>query len=283
MALVGSLLLALGLSNVEADTVHEIDTEHLFGFTEGSDIGGPDERELESETTARLGKRGGRYQAADSALVLKLPLSDRFRIAPGLSFALYDVGVPSLGERNPMTLGGAFVEGRMRLLTRDEAPFGLTLNTVIGSNRIDPATGLGASGLSGEMGLLIDREIVPGQVVAGLNLVYALGQSRVDGIDALQRASGLEVSAAFAARFAPGLFLGVETRYARAYAGTSLDRFSGDALYVGPTLYRELTESIWISFAWGVQIAGRESGEGHERDLANFDRHQARLRIGTHF
>lgn len=279
-----ALALALSMATVESARADAVDTEHLFGFTEGSDIGGPGERELESETTGRLGKRGGRFQAVDSALVLKLPLSERFRIAPGLSFAAYDIaGAPGLDDRQLMTLGGASVEARTRLLTRDEAPFGLTLNTVIGAGRIDPATGLGASGVSGEIGLLVDREIVPGQLVAGLNLVYALGQSRLNGQQNLQRASGLEVSAALAQKFAPGLFLGVEARYARAYADTALDRFSGEALYLGPTVYRELTHSTWISVAWGVQVAGGESGAAQPRDLTNFDRHQARLRIGTHF
>ncbi|WP_233385366.1 hypothetical protein [Methylobacterium sp. C25] len=272
------------LDAARADSVHDVDTEHLFGFTEGSDIGGPGERELESETTGRLGKRGGRFQAVDSAVVLKLPLSERFRIAPGLSFAAYDIGVgPGLDDRRLTSLGGASVEARTRLLTRQESPFGLTLNTVVGANRIDPATGLGARGVSAEFGLLFDREIVPGQLVAGLNLVYALGQSRIDGFDAMQRASGLEVSAALSQKFAPGTFLGLEARYARAYSGTALDRFSGDAIYLGPTIYRELTDATWISFAWGVQVAGSETGMGYDQDLTNFDRHQARLRIGTHF
>ncbi|GEO99241.1 hypothetical protein GCM10007887_28430 [Methylobacterium haplocladii] len=279
-----ALMIVAAASARATDAAHGVDTEHLFGFTEGSDIGGPGETELESETTARLGKRGGRYRAADSALVLKLPLSDRFRIAPGVSFAAYDIGgVPGFGDREIMALAGAFLEARTRILVRDAAPFGLTLNTIVSANRVDATTGLGTRGLGAEVGLLIDREIVPGRVVAGLNLVYALGQSRLDGIDGLQRASGLEVSGAVAARFAPGLFLGIEARYARAYTGMALDGFAGDAVYLGPTFYKELTDTTWISLAWGTQVAGSEAGLGEDRDLSNFDRHQARLRIGTHF
>lgn len=263
---------------------HGIDTEHLFGFTEGSDIGAPPEKELESETTARLAKRGGTFRAIDSALVLKVPLSDRFRLAPGLAFAGYTMrGVPGLDDREVAALSGGFIETRARLLTREEAPFGLTLNTVISASRLDATTGLGARGVSVEAGLLMDREIVPGEVVAGVNVVYALGRSRLDGIAGDQQASNLEVSGALAKRFGPGFFLGLEARYLRAYSGLGLDRFAGQAVYLGPTLYKELTEETWISFTWGTQVSGSEVRAGADRDLTNFDRHQVRLRIGTHF
>ncbi len=263
---------------------HGVDTEHLFGFTEGSDIGAPPEKELESETTARLGKRGGTFRAVDSAVVLKVPLSERFRLAPGLAFAGYAMRrVPGLDDREVAALAGGFIETRARIFTRDEAPFGLTLNTVIGGSRLDAATGLAASGLSVEAGLLMDREIVPGEVVAGLNVVYALGRSRLAGIAGDQQASNVEISGAVAKRFGPGLFLGLEARYLRAYSGLGLDRFAGQAVYLGPTLYKTLTEETWISFTWGTQLAGSEAGAGEDRDLTNFDRHQVRLRIGTHF
>lgn len=283
-ALLFASLVAVSTATAAHAESEGIDTEHLFGFTEGSDIGAPPERELESETTARIGKRGGQFRAVDSGLTLKLPLSDRFRIAPGISLAGYDIaGVPGLDDRSRMTIGGAFVETRARLLSRDEAPFGLTVNTVIGASRIDAATGLGASGIAAETGLLIDRELVPGELVAGLNLVYAFANGRVDGLDGTQRASSLEVSGAIAQRVAPGTFVGLEARYLRAYAGLSLDRFAGEAVYLGPTFYRELTETTWVSFTWGRQVAGEAIGTRGSLDLTNFDRHQVRLRIGTHF
>lgn len=262
----------------------EVDTEHLFGFTEGSDIGAPPEKELESETTGRFGRRGGRYRAVDSALVVKVPLSDRFRIAPGLTFARYDIaGVPGFAARDVAAFGGGFVETRTRLATREEAPFGITLNTVFGTNRVDAATGIGTRGFSTEASLLVDRELVPGRLVAAINLAYALGRSRLDGLPAMQNGSGLELSGALAQRIAPGFFLGAEIRYLRAYSGLGLDRLAGEAVYVGPTLYKEFAHGTWMSIAWGVQVAGDAVGVTDTRDFTNFDRHQARLRLGTHF
>ena len=40
-----------------------IETEHLFGFTIGSDVGEPGERELEGSVTGRFAKQNGSYNA----------------------------------------------------------------------------------------------------------------------------------------------------------------------------------------------------------------------------
>src|SRR5262245_60772097 len=56
----------------------EIDTEHLFGFTIGSDIGDKGETEAESETTARTGKGTGSYSAFAQEFELKHTLTESF-------------------------------------------------------------------------------------------------------------------------------------------------------------------------------------------------------------
>src|SRR5437764_388531 len=48
-----------------------IDTEHLFGFMIGTDIGTVGEREFQSETTGRFGKSGGSYRAIGQQLELE--------------------------------------------------------------------------------------------------------------------------------------------------------------------------------------------------------------------
>src|SRR5262249_17490937 len=60
------LLAGLGAaSSAPADTRKhgdgEIDTEHMFGFTEGSDTGEAGEKELETDSTGRFGKPDGAY------------------------------------------------------------------------------------------------------------------------------------------------------------------------------------------------------------------------------
>ncbi len=49
-------------------TPGDLDSEHLFGFAEGSDLGVPGEVELEWETSGRLGKRLGASSPSTAGL-----------------------------------------------------------------------------------------------------------------------------------------------------------------------------------------------------------------------
>src|ERR1700751_4272378 len=63
----------------------EIDTEHLFGFMIGTDIGSIGEREFQSQTTGRFSKAGGDYRAVNQEFELELVPVDNFRIELGSS------------------------------------------------------------------------------------------------------------------------------------------------------------------------------------------------------
>ncbi len=69
----------------------EVDTEHMFGFMIGSDVGDVGEREIQSKTTARLSKSGGTYQAVSQALELELVPAKDFRIELGGTLAAYTI------------------------------------------------------------------------------------------------------------------------------------------------------------------------------------------------
>src|SRR5262245_54607279 len=68
-------------SRKHADKTAEIDTEHMFGFTEGSDTGEAGEKELETDSTGRFGKFSGAYNNVATALEAKYSFSDRFRLS----------------------------------------------------------------------------------------------------------------------------------------------------------------------------------------------------------
>ena len=56
--IVGVMLLSSLALAQEKQAGSNVDTEHIFGFTEGADIGDKGESELESITIGRLGKQG---------------------------------------------------------------------------------------------------------------------------------------------------------------------------------------------------------------------------------
>ena len=77
-----------------------IDTEHLFGFMIGSDVGSAGEREFQSQTTGRFSKSGGNYRAISQDLELEIVPAQNFRIEMGSSFASHDINdVPGFEDR----------------------------------------------------------------------------------------------------------------------------------------------------------------------------------------
>ena len=69
----------------------EIDTQFIFGFTAGADVGELGEKEIEHETIALLGKRGGSYVGLTDQLLAEFVPVKNFRFEIGLPFAYYDV------------------------------------------------------------------------------------------------------------------------------------------------------------------------------------------------
>src|SRR5215475_14404860 len=78
-------LVATGLRPTTAEpnkqTDDTVDSEHLFGFTQGSDIGERGEKELETDSTGRFGRQGGTYAVRSTALEAKYTPLDYFRVA----------------------------------------------------------------------------------------------------------------------------------------------------------------------------------------------------------
>jgi hypothetical protein len=81
----------------------------------------------------------------------------------------------------------------------------------------------------------------------------------------------------------PNVWLGGEARYLRDYSGAALNAFSGQAVYVGPTLYARLSGNAFVSLAWNFQIWGGATTAAGSLDLVNFERNQANLRLGFEF
>jgi hypothetical protein len=101
-----------------------------------------------------------------------------------------------------------------------------------------------------------------------------------DGVD---HESLLGAGASIGGQIMPGVWLGGEARYLRDYSGPALNTFSGQALYIGPTLYARLGPKVLASLAWNVQAWGSGVVAPGSLDLTNFERHQAKVRVGVEF
>ena len=269
--------------NITARTP-DVDSEHLFGFTEGSDIGERGEKEFETDSTGRFGRQGGSYAAASTAFEAKYTPLDYFRISGSATIAAYSLnGVPGFDDRQAATVQEVAVDLRYRLFDREKGPFGLTFAFEPHRGFADEASGASADQYGAKFSALFDKEIVAKRVFAAFNLLYDAEMTRPHGAGAVERDSILGAGAAVAAQVRPGLYWGAEVRYLRHYDGLAFGEFTGAAVYAGPTLYAKLAGAWWLSAAWNVQVAGGRNGLSGALDLTDFDRHQAKLRLGFSF
>jgi hypothetical protein len=262
----------------------KVDTEHIFGFTEGADIGEVSDKEVEKETSAGFGKRMGLYAASSTLLGFKYVPLPRLLISPGLLLSHHGIsGVPGLADRQQIGFQGLSFEVKYQLLDRNHAPFGLTLFAQPRWTRIDEGSGERVSQFGSEFTLAIDKEIMPQRLFGAVNLIYEPEISRSHETGEQERGSDLGVSAALAAQVLPGVLIGAEARYLRAHEGLLPDALKGEALFVGPTLYTRLSPNTFMSIAWNAQVAGHAAGEPGRLDLTNFERNRVRFRLGLEF
>jgi hypothetical protein len=274
------------LSMLVPNCVHAqgIDTEHIFGFMIGSDVGNVGEREFQSQTTGRFSKTDGHYRALGQELELELVPAQNFRIEMGTSFASHDInGVRDFEDRRQSAWQGVSVDFRYRFLDRDTAPLGLTFDLETHADPVDETTAAVVRNYGTGLTLALDRELVPNTVIAALNLMYQPEWTRFPGTGSAEQESTIGAAFAMMAQIRPGFLLGGEARYLRKYDGIGLEALAGQALFVGPTAYFQLSERSRLTLAWSLQAWGRSGQSGPALDLVNFERHQARLVFGVNF
>ncbi|WFU75190.1 hypothetical protein [Bradyrhizobium sp. CB2312] len=260
------------------------DTEHIFGFMIGTDVGNPGEREFQTQTTGRFGKGGGTYRALAQEVEIEVVPLPNFRIELGGTASWHDItGVPDIDDRRQFNFQGASLDLRYRLLDRERAPFGLTIAAELHGDRIDEISGAKGRMYGTDFRLALDRELVPNFVIGALNLIYQPEWARFELAGVSERSSTIGAAFGGLVRVRPNVLLGGEMRYFRQYEGIGLGELSGQALFVGPTAYFQLSEQSRLTLSWSMQAWGRPAGMSGNLDLVNFERHQARLVFGVNF
>jgi len=246
-----------------------IDTEHIFGFTEGTDIGDKGDIELESTFIGRFGKPGS-FAALQNETAVRYGITDTFRLAVGTLFDYRSIyNVPGLDDYSGFNFAGLTAEARWQVLRRDSSPIGLTLSATPQWRRVDDLSVPPVESYSVVLTLLADAALISDTTFAAVNVTSAPTSTRVAGV--WQQDTPLEASAAVSHAIAPGLFLGAEVRH---LTHNRDGFFTGHALFIGPSLFVKMTESTVIKAAWSIQVPDETSGGV---DLVNYERHQVLL------
>ena len=260
----------------------EIDTEHLFVFAIGSDVGEVGEREFESETNSRFGKRTGSYTALSQSLEAEFTPFENWRLSIGGSLAYHDItNVNGFSNRRQGTFEGVFLDMRYRFLDRENSVFGLAIDAEPQWGRIDETSGERADRYGLDLAVALDKELVPERAVVAINLLYGFEGARSRSTGGWSRESIFGVATALMMKVHPRIFVGTEARYLRAYDGLGLNAFAGYAVFLGPSVFAKLPGSWWMAAGWSAQVAGRAAGDPARLDLTNFERHQAVFKFGV--
>jgi hypothetical protein len=271
-----------------APMFRDIETKYVFGFTEGSGIGLEGEREFSFDTKARIGKRDGRYFASESKLEFEFTPNQYVQFEFGLFISTHSIqDVTDLDGRSQLAVGGFFGEIRYLLLDRGpSSPLAVTLSAEPEWRRIDETSGERVNNVELELKLNADLELVPQRLYLGSNLLYEPeGTHDPDHIGAgweMESKGGF--SAALAYRVTPSMLIGVESWYLRHYDLAWFTNFTGDAVYVGPTLFVQLSPKTFIAAAWNAQVWGREiDNPGMSLNLEEFSRQRAKFKFALEF
>lgn len=277
-----------------SDKQKDVDTEHLFGFTEGSDAGEKGEQEVLVDTIARFGKRRdglgpSTYRVLDTRFAYQFNPADRFSVELSAFGNLRrQRNIVDLDDKAFGTFDGASVELKYQFLKGSaEQPLGLAIELRPRFTRILPVEGNGANVFDMESLLQIDVQVVPGKIWYGSNISFEPAAGRQRGATGQgYRSSTFLWSNAVVGRIAEGTFVGPEARYLRGYDGAFLNRLESEAVLVGPVLHRRFTEKIWLTVAYAAQVWGRDNDPTYARrgfGLTGFERHNLRVKFGMEF
>jgi hypothetical protein len=253
-----------------------VDTEHIFGFAEGADIGEKGERELEITATGLAGKTG-QYAGILNETALRYVVTDGFRASIGVLTDYHAIsGVPDLADLHSLNVfSGVSSEFRWQFLNRSSSPLDLTLSFEPQWQYIDDISGQNMQSYALPVRLLADMALIPEKTFIALNLNYTPTFARSGGT--WQQQNPFEIALDAATAIPGNGFLGVEIRQSTFNQhGFS----SGRALFIGPSLFFSLSKAIIVKVAWEAQIPAETGGRD---DLVNYERQEVRAQFAWVF
>lgn len=287
LAFCSAACLAASFGNAHAEDAsswRDLETKYIFGFTTGSGIGLEGEKEFTIDTVGRFGKRDGRYSATETKYEFEFTPTQFIQIEFGALGSTHNINsVTDLDDRRQFAASGAFAELRYLAIERTSSnPLAVTLAVEPTARSIDETSGTRVHNYEFETVVNADLELLRNRLYAGFNLLYE-PEVTWASTGEVEREAKFGGSAALSLRIASNVVVGGEVWYLRHYDAANLTAFTGDAVLIGPTLYIQFTPKMFMTAAWNAQVWGREIGNPVSLNLAEFQRHRARLKFAWEF
>ena len=249
-----------------------LDTEHLFGFAEGSGIGSKGEREIESISVGSFGKVGS-YNQVDTETSFRYVVANTLRLSIGTLTDAYDIhDVPGLDNRTAFTFTGVIAEARLNLVDDKTHPYGVSLSFDPQYRQFDPVAGTRQSTTALPLTLLYDVALIPSKLLAAVNVAYTPAFfPAVAGVAGHSDDVAVFADLTYAAT--PKLFFGGELRHEiLVQAGLP----TAHALFLGPSAFYNLAPAFDVKVAWAIQVPDVGS---RGLDVSTFERHQVEVQL----
>lgn len=274
--------------------------EHLLGYIKGAEPLPKGARELYQFATFRNDKDQGTYRAVDYLTEIEFGATDRLSVGLGFkSMSLKTSGLiidGYLPKEKKFDWKASGLEGEVlyNFLSPAKDGFGISGSFGLSYDWIDKHSGQHKDTISAELGLLLQKYLLEGQLVwlgnVGMESTYAKRAVLADlpeGFDWPTDAEvelELKVGTGISYRFVPGWYVGAETLYETEFeTEVGQERWSW---FAGPSLHYA-GKRWWVTLTYLHQLAG--GGEFYEgqRDtdvhLIEKTESEVRLKIAFNF
>ena len=274
--LLTGLITGLTLSPVYAD-------ENLFGYTRGAETLPKGHYDLYQFTTLRAGKDEGVYRGWDAETEIEYGFSDKFQASLALNNHYFKTsGVPDLDDASHFRFGGVEAAAKYRFKSPFIDGYGLAIRPEIGFVRYDDVDGLLEHELLVGAMLIYQHNFRDDTVVFSANagFDFTWGKMPAEQYDHELLLDGL---LGLSYRFAPGWFIGAETRIHAEFPNFDLSTHEHSVVFAGPSLHYA-AQRWWATASWAYQMWGNGVDEPiHHKTYAEEVRNEYRLKIGFNF
>ena len=259
----------------------------IFGFTAPTDIGSPGDHGGSIEVDGNLGKRDGRYQNFTQKYGYERVFAENWSLGVAFFTAWHGVRNVTVApiNRSMFQFDGASFEIGHRLIERSATnPFAFKIALEPRWARLDDG-GRHSEAFGAELKFITDAVIVPEKLYWAGNLVLAYDNARNPEIKSKwQPSSEVKVSQALTIQVAETFLIGAEATYLAAFDGGAFNKFTGHAVFLGPTIYWKIADKVSLNATVAPQIAGRNiATPGQKMDLDNYTRMMTRFKLSVEF